>query len=96
MTDSTSVGLIFFFLDQKLFTVDAKSFKILNISDAPLKQESEQHPFYSRVTEIDSAWWGEGSNPIEAYEPYYYALLLEYNEENQELLKLYNESKNKK
>ena len=69
---ATSVGLVFLYLDEKLFTLDAKSFKILNISDAPLKQKSVKLPFYTRVQEIDAAWWGEGSNPLKSYEPYYY------------------------
>lgn len=99
MADSASVGLLFIFINQKLFTVDAKSFKVLNISDAPLKQESTQVPFFTRVEEIDDGWfgwWDAGSDTIEEYEPYYYELLLEYNEANQELQKLYNEFKSKK
>ncbi len=96
MADSASVGVIFVYINQKLFTIDSKSFKILNISDAPLKQESKQLPFFTRVTEIHKAWWGAGSSEMDAYEPYYYELLLEYNEENQELQKLYNEFKTKK
>ena len=94
--NAASYGLIFLFLNQKLFTIDSKSFKILNISDAPLKQDSAQVPFYTRVTTINKAWWGAGSSIMKAYEPYYYELLLEYNEDNQELHKLYDTFKNKK
>jgi hypothetical protein len=96
MCNSASVGLLFFFLDQKLYTVDGQSFHILNISDAPIKQDGEQHPFYSRIKEIDSDWWGAGSGEIDNYTEYYYELLMEYNRDNQELADLYNkyESKN--
>ncbi|WP_415396770.1 plasminogen-binding N-terminal domain-containing protein [Sulfurimonas sp. CS5] len=82
---STSVGLLFIYLEQKLFTIDVKSFKILTITDAQLKQESTQLPFYTRIQEIDAAWWGEGSDKLESYEPYYYKLLTEANPNNKEL-----------
>ncbi len=92
---STSVGLLFIYLEQKLFTVDAKSFKILTITDAQLKQESTQLPFYTRIEEIDAAWWGDGSDELEAYEPYYYELLTEANPNNKELQKIVNNFKTK-
>ncbi len=92
---ATSIGLVFIYLDEKLFTIDSKSFKILNITDAKLKQDSTELPFYKRVEEIDAAWWGEGSNELEAYEPHYYELLTEANPSNKELKKLI-ESFNKK
>jgi hypothetical protein len=85
LSDATSVGLLFFYLDKRLFTLDAKSFKILNISDADLLQDTTQLPFYTRVTKIDAAWWGEGSNELEDYEPHYYELMLAYNKNNLEL-----------
>jgi len=85
---STSVGLVFIYLEQKLFTVDAKTFKILSITDAQLKQESTQLPFYTRIEEIDAAWWGEGSNELESYEPHYYELLSKANPNNTELEKI--------
>lgn len=85
-SDATSVGLLFFYLDKRLFTLDAKSFVILNISDAPLLQETTQLPFYTRVPEIDADWWGEGSDELEDYEPHYYELMLTYNKANKKLL----------
>lgn len=91
MAKTTSVGLFFFYLDQKLYTLDARSFKILNISDAPLLQDSINLPFYMRVKEIDAAWWGEGSDELEDYEPHYYELMVKHNSKNKEL---YNTIKN--
>ncbi|EQB39604.1 hypothetical protein M947_06315 [Sulfurimonas hongkongensis] len=85
---ATSVGLVFIYLDEKLFTVDARSFKILNITDAALKQEETQLPFYTRIQEIDAAWWGEGSNKLNSYEPHYYELLNKANPDNKELANL--------
>ena len=95
MHDETSVGLVFFYLNKKLFTVDIKSMKIINIADAPLKQESVKLPFYTRVDEISSNWWGAGSDELESYEPYYYKLLIENNPNNRELQALYSQFKNK-
>ena len=85
MSDATSVGLVFIYLNQKVFTVDAQSFQILSISDADLTQDGVKLPFYSRVDEIDAAWFGEGNDPLESYEPYYYELLLENNPNNEKL-----------
>ena len=90
MYENTSVGLVFFFLNQKLLTVDIKSMKIINIVDAPLKQDATKLPFYSRVDEIESNWWGEGSDELESYEPYYFKLLMEHNPNNRELQALYS------
>jgi hypothetical protein len=85
LSRAASVGLIFIFLDEKLYMVDSKTFVILNISDAPLKQKSVKLPFYTRVEQIEAAWWGEGSDELESYEPYYFALLKEANPDNKQL-----------
>ena len=85
LSKATSVGLVFFYLNQRLFTVDIKSFKILNISAAPLVQDSVILPFYMRVEEIEADWWGEGSDELEEYEPHYYSLLVKFNKKNKKL-----------
>ncbi|WP_324172205.1 plasminogen-binding N-terminal domain-containing protein [Sulfurimonas sp.] len=87
---ATSVGLIFFFLDEKLYTADSKSFKILNITDAPLKQSKVKLPFFSRVDKIEANWFGDGSDELETYESYYFGLLSEANPNNKELKKAIN------
>ena len=86
LSKATSVGLIFFFLNEKLYTVDSKSFVILNITDAPLKQKSVKLPFYTRIEQIEAAWWGEGSDEMTSYEPHYFELLKEANPHNKQLL----------
>ena len=88
MADQTGVGLVFFYINQKLFTVDIKSMKVLNISDAALNQTSVKLPFYSRIDEIDAAWWGDGSNELKAYEPYYCSMLIKNNPTNKEIQKI--------
>ncbi|MEA3228408.1 MAG: plasminogen-binding N-terminal domain-containing protein [Campylobacterota bacterium] len=92
MVKSTSIGLIFIYLEQKLYTLDAQSFTILNISETPLIQEKVIHPFYSRVKEIEADWWGEGSDKMKDYELYYYQLLTEYNSYNKKLYENIKES----
>jgi len=82
---TASLGLVFFFLNEKLYTVDIKSFAILNISDAPIKQTKTKLPFYTRVKEIDASWWGEGSDELKSYESYYFGLLKKYNQNNTKL-----------
>jgi hypothetical protein len=84
MSISTSVGLLYIYLEQNLYTIDIRSFKILGITDAPLTQDSVKLPFYSRVENIDANWFGEGSSELESYEPYYYELLDRYNKDNVE------------
>jgi len=91
-----SVGLLFIYLDQEVYTVDIKSFKILNITKAPFSVKKRQKPFYTRVEKIDAAWWGEGSNEMEHYRPHYYELLVAANKKNSafyEIVKSHEELK---
>ena len=64
LSKAASVGLVFIYLNQKLYMIDSKTFIILNISDAPLKQKSVKLPFYTRVEQIEAAWWGDGSDEM--------------------------------
>jgi len=82
---SGSVGLLFIYLDKKVYTIDMQSFKILSIADAPLTQDSVKLPFYSRVEKIEANWFGEGSDELEEYEPHYYELLVEQNKTDKQL-----------
>jgi len=91
MSIATSVGLVFFYLEKKIYTVDIKSFKILGINEAPLVQDTTKLPFYTRVEKIEANWFGEGSDELESYAPYYYELLVTYNPKNE---KLYENIKN--
>ena len=95
MSVNTSVGLFFIFLENRVYTLDAKSFKILAITDAKLEQKETQLPFYTRVPEIDSAWWGEGSSRLEEYEPHYYELMIKANPQSKELYDIVKNSSKK-
>ncbi len=81
----TNTGLLYIFLDQKLYTLDMQTFKILAINDVPFKQTKAKLPFYSRIPKIEAAWFGEGSDEMKSYEPHYYELLATYNPTNKTL-----------
>ena len=85
---ASSVGLIYIFLDKQLYTIDSKSFKILTVIKADLLQDKTNLPFYTRVPEIDANWFGEGSDELEYYEPYYYKLLAQANSNNKILYEI--------
>ncbi len=91
MSDVGSIGLLFIYLDKRVYTVDMKSFAILSISDAPLTQDSVKLPFYSRVEEIDANWFGAGSEELTEYAPHYYELLVEHNKKSEALYKIIQE-----
>jgi hypothetical protein len=95
LSDSLSVGLIFIFLDKQLYTVDAKSFKILAISPAAFEVKKEKLPFYTRVTKIEANWFGEGSDEMQSYAPHYYELLERSNKENLQLQQIIKNLKNR-
>jgi hypothetical protein len=90
--NTASVGLVFIYLEGKIFTVDIQTLKILNITKTPLLQKKEQTPFYTRVQNIDAAWWGEGSDEMEAYAPHYYELLASHNKKNKALYEIIKNS----
>ena len=91
MYNETSIGLLFIYLDKKVYTIDMKSFKILHISDAALEQKSVKLPFYTRVQKIESSWWdfGKGTSQVKNYTKYYYKLLMQKNANNKEFISLY-------
>jgi len=88
MGRDVSIGLVYFFIKEKLYTVDIQSFKILSVSQAPIKQESSMTPFYTRIEDMSNNWWnfGDGTSEVEDYNLYYYSLLLKYNPNNQQLI----------
>ena len=88
LSTATSVGVIFIYLDKKVFTIDSKSFKILSISEAPLVQDTTKLPFFTRVEKIEANWWGDGSDELKDYEPHYYELLVNSNKQNKELYEI--------
>ncbi len=95
MSDATSCGLLFVYLDKKIYTIDMKSLKIITVNAAPLEQKKVKLPFYTRVEKLESSWWdwGAGTRAVKEYTPYYYKLLLQYNKDNKKLADAYAEFK---
>jgi len=86
---SASIGLLFVQSAETLFTLDCKSFTLLqSVASRSVGKESIV-PFYTRVPTIRAAWWGEGSSRLESYEPYYLQQIALSNPKNKELYELY-------
>ena len=73
-----SIGLLYFYAQNNLYTMDCKSLQILQITPAPFEVKEKKLPFYTRASDIRAAWWGEGSQPLIEYN-YHYMQLLELN-----------------
>lgn len=88
--ENLEVGLIYIFLNQKLYTLDSSSFTILSIVDAPLAEVRDdiKLPFYSRIEKISANWFGAGSSRLKEYEPYYYQLLAKHNPHNKQFFNI--------
>jgi len=80
--DANTVGLLYVYAKQTLFTLDCHSFQVLQTTPLPQEVSKTQLPFYSRIEAIREAWWGEGSSPLKAYEPYYFRLIEQHNQTN--------------
>ena len=94
LSDSASVGLLFFFINKELIMVDAHSFKILGINNTPFGYEKIHLPFYSRVAKIDSSWWNfwsDGNQRLSDYNSHYLYLLKKNNPNNHYLDKIIKE-----
>lgn len=86
---ANSIGLLYLHSADHLFTLDCKSFAVLQTTPFAKVSSKEQTPFYSRIPTIRSAWWGEGSSRLERYEPYYLNEIALNNAQNKELHNLY-------
>lgn len=50
-----NLGTVFFVLDNKIFIVDAKTFKVLTAYNFSYNEKEQQIPFYTRVEDIESS-----------------------------------------
>jgi hypothetical protein len=89
-----ATGLLYLYLEEALFTLDCKSFSLLQITPAAIKREKEKLPFYSRVDKIYAGWFGKGTSELEVYDEYYLELLNQSNQKST-LLSEYNKKSNK-
>lgn len=79
---TNNIGVLTFVFEQSVLSLDCQSFKILDNRSSTETISEEQLPFYSRVPHIEANWFGEGSDELEAYAPYYIELIAENNPEN--------------
>ncbi len=86
---ANSVGLLYIQSGQNLFTLDCKSFKVLQTTPFAAVSDKKQTPFYTRIPTIRGAWWGAGSSSLKSYEPYYLEIIALNNPKNKELYELY-------
>jgi len=77
-----NIGTVAFMFDKSIITIDCQSFKILKNKSTSIKSAEQQAPFYSRVPNIESNWFGDGNDEIEDYDRYYVDLLAENNPKN--------------
>lgn len=78
--DIAASGLLYIYLDGSLFTLDCASLGLLQVTPTPFVQEGNATlPFYSRIDEIDASWFGEGSDRLESYAPYYLEMMVDNN-----------------
>lgn len=52
-----NIGTIFFVVNNQVYVVDAKTFSVLHSYPILYSNNDEQLPFYTRVAEIDKAFW---------------------------------------
>jgi len=83
----STVGLLYIYAKDTLFTLDCKSLNLLQVTTVQHEYESVELPFYSRIDTIREAWWGDGSSKMQAYDPYYMNLIAKHNKSN----RLFNE-----
>lgn len=81
------IGLLYTYVNNALFTLDCQTLSLIQLTPVELETKNVKLPFYSRVEEIASSWWvwGADSRPLEAYDPHYLELLVEYNRDSKPL-----------
>lgn len=85
---ANSIGLLYIQSAQTLFTLDCKSFTLLESTPSLQKNTVAQTPFFTHIQTIRAAWWGKGSSRLNAYEPYYLEQIALSNPKNQNLYEL--------
>jgi len=80
---ANNIGLVSFLFDKSIITVDCQSFKIVQNKSTSITIDETQLPFYTRVANIEANWFGDGSDEMTEYSPYYVSLLAESNPNNE-------------
>ena len=69
------IGTIFIVIKNKLYIVDALSFKTIDEIDVPINDFSTQLPFLTRITEIETSLIDFGATSIGSYNKFYLSLI---------------------
>ena len=78
----STIGLLYIYASQTLFTLDCKSLNVLQITTAQNDHKAVKLPFYSRIDIIREAWWGDGNSVLQEYDPYYMNMIKKHNKKN--------------
>jgi hypothetical protein len=82
----STVGLLYIYVKDTLFSMDCMSMELLQATHFPLKREPAQLPFFSRVHKINANWFGSGSSKLKRYDPYYLKLIVNSNKRSKVLI----------
>ena len=74
-TKKQQIGTIFVVVKNKLYIVDALSFKVIDTIDLQNNDKSTNSPFLTKINEIQRGFWDFGPEKIEDYNKYYLKLL---------------------
>jgi len=69
------VGSIFIVVKNKLYIIDALSFKTIDEIDVPINDFSTQLPFLTRITDIENGMFDFGASNIGSYNEFYTSLI---------------------
>lgn len=69
------IGLIYFAVEGKIYTIDTVSFKIIDENIYTIKNKSEKLPFFTRIEKIELGLFDYGEESIRNYNKYYLKLL---------------------
>lgn len=69
------IGTLFFAIENKLYIVDALSFKVIATHLIMEQSDKIKVPFLSKIETIEKGFWDFGDNEIEDYNQYYLKLL---------------------
>ncbi|HIC43145.1 MAG TPA: hypothetical protein EYO73_02275 [Sulfurimonas sp.] len=94
MCRSNNIGSVSLVFDKSIISIDCQSFKIIENKAISLKTNEIQVPFYTRISNIQANWFGEGNDEIQDYHMYYVNLLAQNNPDNK-WIQTYKAIKNK-
>ncbi len=69
------IGTIFITIENKLYILDANSFKLLDKITLNIKSNEINVPFFSKIKDIEVGFWNFGDKKIKNYNQYYKKLL---------------------